>query len=175
MDPVAVYGAALSTVIALVGAGRFIYLKWSGRKEKKKVHVSLNYMITNDPKTREKVDIGFILFANLGKSTIVLKEVEYVGDGSRGSPGWYQEPDATYGLMKRVLPAVLKPGDVVELPLFYLAFFGHAFHRMIIRDIENYEYEIPPSEVEGMRRKLREKEANPRLQATGWGGGPAGS
>jgi hypothetical protein len=69
---------------------------------------------------------------------------------------------------------VLKPGDVVELPLFYLAFFGHTFHRMVIRDIENYEYEIPPSEVEGMRRKLREKEANSRLRPSGWDGGPAG-
>jgi hypothetical protein len=171
MDPVAVYGATLSTVIALVGAGRFIYVKWSDRREKKKVHVSFHHMITNDPKTKERVDIAFILFANLGESTIVLKEVEYFGDGSRGSPGWYQEPEATHGIMKRVLPAVLKPGDVVELPLFYLAFFDHAFHRMVVRDIENHEYEVPPSEVEGMRRRLGEKEASSRLQPSGPAGG----
>ncbi len=157
MDPVAVYGAVLSTVIALVAAGKFIHSKWSDTREKEKVHISLNHMITNDPKTKEKVDIAFILFANLGKSTVVLKEVEYFGDNSRGSPGWYQEPEATYGIMKRVLPAVLKPGEVVELPLFYLVFFSHEFEKMVIRDIEDREYRVPDREIQRIRHTLSNK------------------
>lgn len=162
-DPVAVYGAVLSTVIALVGAGHFIYTKWSDTREKEKINVSLNHMIVNDPKTKEKVDIAFILFANLGQSTIILKEVEYFGDNSRGSPGWYREPEATYGIMRRVLPVVLKPGDVAELPLFYLAFFSHDFRKMVVRDIEGREYVIPESEIQSIRRELKKVTANNRL------------
>jgi hypothetical protein len=158
MDPVAVYGAALSSVIALVGAGKFVHSWWSENREKEKVHISLNYMITNDPKTKKKVDIAFILFSNLGKSTIVLKEVEYTGENFTGSPGWYQEPEATYGIMKRVLPAVLKPGDVVELPLFYLAFFTHDFDKMILRDIENKQYIVPDREIQHLREKAKKNE-----------------
>ena len=157
MDPVAIYGAVLSTVIVVFSGGKYLYEKRLHHKEKDKIYISLNNMITNDPKTKEKVDIAFILFANLGKSTIVLKEVEYFGEKSKGSPGWYQEPEATYGLMKRVLPAVLKSGDVVELPLFYLAFFKHEYDRMILRDIEDKEYDVPKNDILRMRKKLNEK------------------
>lgn len=157
LDPIAIYGAILSTIIAFIGLGRFLYSKWSEKREKGKVHVSLNHMITNDPKSGDLVDIVFILFANLGKSTIVLKEIEYFGENSRGSPGWYQEPEAAHGIMKRVLPKVLNPGDVTELPLFYLAFFSKKFNKMFVKDIEDNKYLIPDTEIEKMRRKSDEK------------------
>jgi hypothetical protein len=153
MDYIALYAAGLSTVIAITGTARYLYNKRVLDKEKDKVHISLNKMITNKP-NGERVDIAFILFANLGKNTIVIKEVKFkTNDGGEGSPGWYEEPSATYGKMKRVLPAVLKTGDVVELPLFYYKLIDHSFTEMTLVDIENKIYHVPSQDLERIKRE----------------------
>ena len=123
-DWIGIYGAGLSSVIALVAAISYFSKDFRERRERKKVHVSLYRLIKRHPeRPEEKFPMIAILVANLGDARISIKSVEYCRAGdtshaSAGSAGWYEEPEAAYGRGKRILPAVLESGQTLDLPLF---------------------------------------------------------
>jgi hypothetical protein len=129
-DIIAIYGASLSSLIAIVAVARHFYIKNHEKKERLKLQTTLYLLNKIHPKTQKKFPIIVVLLANLGKERISIKGIEYEGKTkggvkTSGTPGWYEEPEAAYGVMKRLLPVVLESGQTKDLPIIPTGVFIH--------------------------------------------------
>ena len=119
---IAIYGAALSTLIVLVGGGRWLYVHATKRSERKKFRTDLYLLRKIDRTTKETHPIVVALLANLGKERIALKGLYYSGVAENGCEtsgcmGWYEQPDEAYGIRNRLLPLILESGQTADLPM----------------------------------------------------------
>jgi len=128
-DWIGIYGAILSTLIAIAAVFRWT-ISWRKREtEKKKLGTELYLLNKIDINTKKKHPVVVIMLANLGSERISIKGIEYSGSKSgmpsKGSPGWYEEPEARYGIQKRLLPVVLESGQTKDLPILSIGIFSH--------------------------------------------------
>ena len=78
-DWLGVYGAGLSTSLALIGIGRYVTRKWCAKRERAKFKTDLYLLRKIDKTTRKVHPIVTILLANLGTERLSLKSLEYEG------------------------------------------------------------------------------------------------
>src|SRR5918993_4607265 len=102
-DWIALYGAALSSVIALVACWRFIAQKLRWRRERSKFKTDLYFLRKIDRSTQKVHPIVVVLLANLGTERISVKSLEYEGISengleTQGGTDWYEQPEELYGI-----------------------------------------------------------------------------
>jgi hypothetical protein len=156
IDPVALYAAILSTVIAVIGAIRY-YLEWRAKyKEKSKIEVNADHLIVHNQKDGRRYDLIQLLVANLGREPVIIREVVARGPNQSSHPGWFKEPAATYGIRDQILPKELKPAESIELPLFYLALFKNQVDEIAVVDSYGREFKVSEFDLQRLRKKAEE-------------------
>lgn len=156
IDPVALYAAVLSTIIAVVGATRY-YFKWrSKHKEQTKISVHADHLIVHNQKDGRRYDLLHLLVTNLGREPVIIREVVAKGPNHSTHPGWFKEPAATYGIRDQILPKKLQPADSVELPLFYMAIFRNQIDEIAVMDSDGREFKVSDFDLQRLRREAEE-------------------
>lgn len=153
-DWIAIYAALLSTVIALVASIRFIVRKVKAWKERAKFQTDLYFLRKVDRSTKEVHPIVVVLLANLGTERISLKSLEYQGIAENeiettGCMGWYEQPEALFGIRNRLLPIVLESGQTADLPMVQIG---------VITRIKNLKIWL--TDFDGHRHYLAENDIN---------------
>ena len=121
-DWIALYGAMLSSLIAIVASWRFVAHKLHTRRERLKFQTDL-YFLRKIDRTSQKIHpIVVVLLANLGTERVSLKSLEYEGIAendlkTQGGMGWYEQPEELFGIRNRLLPCVLDSGQTFDLPM----------------------------------------------------------
>ena len=118
LDPIAVYGAVLSTLIVLVAVFRFLAERRRRRKERRKFRSDLYFLRKIDRNSKKVHPIVVVLLANLGSERLSFKSLKYAGVSKLGGPvtgtmGWYEQPEELYGIRNRLLPLVLESGETI--------------------------------------------------------------
>ncbi|MFZ3091420.1 MAG: hypothetical protein WA240_12460 [Nitrospirota bacterium] len=121
-DWIAIYGALLSTIIAVVASFRFIARRIRARRERAKFQTDMYFLQKIDRNTKEVHPIVVVLLANLGSERIALKSLDYQGIAENGLEttgcmGWYEQPEELFGIRNRLLPLVLESGKTADLPM----------------------------------------------------------
>jgi hypothetical protein len=121
-DWIALYGAVLSTLIAITALAKYFHLNWRLNKERSKLEISLYFLRKVDRTTKEVHPIVVVLLANLSSTRFSIKSLEYEGitqNGQKvtGSMGWYEQPEELYGIRNRLLPVALESGQTADLPM----------------------------------------------------------
>lgn len=156
IDPVALYAAILSTVIAVVEATRY-YLEWRAKyKEKTKIEVSADHLIVHNQKDDRRYDLIQLLVTNLGRESVIIQEVVARGPKQSSHPGWFKEPAAAYGIRDQILPKQLKPAESIDLPLFYLAIFRNQIDEIVVVDSDGREFKVSEFDLQRLRRNAEE-------------------
>lgn len=161
-DLIGLYGAVLSTAIIAVAVWRHFYRARKIKREKAKVQFTLYLLNKVDRNTKKTFPIVVVMLANLGTERVSFKGLHYTGISNHGSkctgtPGWYEEPEAAYGIMKRLLPVVLESGQTVDLPMLTTSVFkNNKDLRIWLEDFDNNKRYIPDSEVSDMQKKVTE-------------------
>jgi hypothetical protein len=156
-DWAGVYGALLSTTIALVACVRFLSGKLRAHRERGKLQTSLYFLSKVDQRTRETHPIVVVLVANLGAERIALKSLKYSGVAENGFPvngstGWYEQPEEAFGIRRRLLPAVLESGQTVDLPLVEIGVITRQTDlKMWLTDFGGRRYYVPEGDIQQMR------------------------
>jgi hypothetical protein len=157
---IAIYGAGLSTLIAVVAPVRFIARKIRAHREKAKFQTDLYFLRKVDKSTKKTYPIIVVLLANLGKERISLKSLEYQGIAENGmettgSMGWYEQPDELFGIRNRLLPIVLESGQTADLPMIEIGVLkGIKNLRIWLTDFDGKRYYIAENDIEKMRRDV---------------------
>ncbi len=161
-DWIGLYGALLSTAIAVVATWRHFHRAQKIEREKAKVQFTLYLLNKLDRNTKKAFPIVVVMVANLGTERVSFKRMHYSGIANpggkcTGTPGWYEEPEAAYGIMKRLLPVVLESGQTVDLPLLSAAVFKNIDNLEIwMEDFDDKKFYISGKEVADMQRKVAE-------------------
>jgi hypothetical protein len=157
---VALYGAVLSTIIALVAGIKWLLSKYKTRKEIKKFKTDLYFLKKIDRRTKKVHPIVVVLLANLGKHRISLKSLEYSGLSENGlnttgSMGWYEQPDEVYGIRKRLLPIVLESGQTADLPMIHIGVITRTKNLKIwFTDFDDKRHYLEERDIEKVRRDI---------------------
>jgi hypothetical protein len=157
---IAIYGAGLSTLIALVASLRFTVRKIRAFRERAKFQTDLYFLRKVDKSTKKVYPIVVVLLANLGKERISLKSLEYKGISENGlettgSMGWYEQPDEMFGIRNRILPTVLESGQTADLPMIEIGVLKRIKNLQIwLTDFDGKLYYIAENDIEKMRRNI---------------------
>src|SRR3972149_4021106 len=168
-DWLAIYGALLSTIIALVASITFFASKRKKSQERAKFQTDLYLLRKIDRSTKEIHPIVVVLLANLGKERISLKNLEFEGvaeNGLRttGCLGWYEQPEELFGIRNRLLPIVLESGQTADLPMIGIGTITRIKNlKMWLADFDGNRYYLDEKDIEEVRRdiekfQLHEKE-----------------
>ncbi len=157
-DWIAIYGAVLSSVIALVAWCRFVARKLHTRRERKKFQTDLYFLRKVDRATRKVHPIIVVLLANLGTERVSLKSLEYAGIDENGIEtngvmGSYEQPEERYGIRNRLLPCVLESGQTADLPMVEIGVVtrNHGL-KIWLTDFDDRRYYIEERDIENVRR-----------------------
>src|SRR3990172_585609 len=125
-DWLGIYGALLSTIIALVASISFFARRRKKIQERAKFQTDLYFLRKIDRSTKEIHPIVVVLLANLGNERISLKNLECEGIAENslkttGCMGWYEQPEELFGIRKRLLPLVLERGQTADLPMIEIS------------------------------------------------------
>jgi hypothetical protein len=159
-DWIAVYGAALSTIIVIVATVRFVIKKALARDERKKFQTDLYFLRKVDRNTKEIHPIVVILLANLGTERISLKSLEYEGISENGLEttgcmGWYEQPEELFGIRKRLLPLVLESGQTADLPMVEIGVITRVKNlKLWLTDFANRRHYIDESDINKVRHEV---------------------
>lgn len=171
-DWIAIYGAVLSTIIALVAFFKFIEQKIRVRKERAKFQTDLYFLRKVDRSTKEVHPIVVVLLANLGSERIALKSLYYQGIAENGLEttgclGWYEQPEELFGIRNRLLPLVLESGKTADLPMveigvltriknlkIWLTDFDGRRHYLAENDITNVKNDVEKFLLEHKASKI---------------------
>jgi hypothetical protein len=157
---IAIYGALLSTIIALAGLVRFIVKKIRARKERAKFQTDLYFLRKVDRSTKEVHPIVVVLLANLGSERISLKSLEYQGIaenglGTTGCMGWYEQPEELFGIRNRLLPIVLESGQTADLPMVQIGILTRITDLKIwLTDFEGRRYYVAENDIRKVRHDV---------------------
>ena len=156
----AFYGAALSSVIAIVAVVRYIARKLRSRKERAKFQTDLYFLRKIDRNTKQVHPIVVVLLANLGTQRISLKSLDYEGIAENnlkmtGGMGWYEQPEELYGIRNRLLPLVLEDGQTADLPMVEIGVLLRVRQLKIwLTDFDDHRYYIEDRDIEKVRRDV---------------------
>lgn len=159
-DWIALYGAVLSSVIAMVASWRFLAGKLLDRRELRKFQTDLYFLRKVDRSTKEVHPIVVVLLANLGAARISLKSLEYEGISenglkTQGTMGWYEQPEELYGIRRRLLPCVLESGQTADLPMVQIGVISRIRDLKIwLTDFTNRRFYIESRDIENVRREV---------------------
>jgi len=156
LDPIALYAAIVSTVVACKIIIRY-YMEWKHRKtERSKVIVNMQHITVHNTIDGKKFELLPLLVSNLGRESVIIKEVVARGPGYSSNPGWYREPAATYGIQEQILPKELKPGESVELPLFTIDIFRNQIDEIAVIDSDEKKFKVSVLDFSRMKTKAEE-------------------
>jgi hypothetical protein len=168
-DWIALYGAALSSIIAVVASWRFIARKLREWRELRKFKTDLYFLKKNDRTSREVHPIVVVLLANLGTARISLKSLEYEGIAenglkTQGAMGWYEQPEELFGIRNRLLPCVLESGQTTDLPMVEIGVISKIRDLKIwLTDFDDRRFYIEERDIENVlldvQRYLEKKKA----------------
>ena len=156
-DWIALYGAALSSVIALVACWRFIAQKLRWRRERSKFKTDLYFLRKIDRSTQKVHPIVVVLLANLGTERISVKSLEYEGISengleTQGGTDWYEQPEELYGIRNRLLPRVLDSGETADLPMIQIGVLTRVRALKIwLTDFNDFRYYIDDRDIAKVR------------------------
>lgn len=159
-DYVAIYGAALSTIIVLVALFKFIAQKIRVRKERAKFQTDLYFLQKVDRSTKEVHPIVVVLIANLGTERVALKSLNYQGvteNGieTTGCMGWYEQPEELFGIRNRLLPIVLESGQTADLPMIQIGVITRIKNLKIwLTDFSERRYYIAEEDIVNVKRNV---------------------
>jgi len=157
---IALYGAVLSSLIAVVASWRFVARKLRERHELQKFQTDLYFLRKIDRTTRKVHPIVVVLLANLGASRVSLKGLEYEGiteNGlkTQGAMGWYEQPEELYGIRNRLLPCVLESGQTVDLPMVEIGVITRIRDLKIwLTDFDDRRFYIEKQDIAKVRRDI---------------------
>lgn len=159
-DWIAIYGASLSTAIAIVAFAKTIFKKMKANKERNKFQSDLYLLQKVDKSTKEVFPIVVVLLANLGTERIALKSLDYSGvteNGIKttGCMGWYEQPEELYGIRNRLLPAILDSGETADLPIIEIGTITRTTDLKIwLTDFESRRYYLADADIEKVKRDI---------------------
>lgn len=159
-DWIALYGAVLSTVVAVIGGGHYLWNRHKKKRELRKFQTDLYFLRKIDRTTGKVEPIVAVLLANLGSSRISIKSLNYEGIAendlaTRGSMGWYEQPEEAYGIRKRLLPCVLEPGQTADLPMIYIGVITKVKNLKIwLTDFDERRFYIEQRDIEKVRHDI---------------------
>ena len=157
---IAIYGAGLSTIIALVASLRFIARKIRARKERAKFQTDLYLLRKVDRSTKEVHPIVVVLLANLGRERISLKTLEYKGIAENGLEttgcmGWYEQPEELFGIRNRLLPIVLESGQTADLPMVEIGILTRIKNLKIwLTDFDGRRHYLSDNDINKVKRDV---------------------
>lgn len=169
-DWIALYGALLSTLIAVAGTVMFLAKKAKERRERSKFQTDLYLLRKVDRKSKETHPIVVVFLANLGTERIALKSLEFDGVAENGlqttgSMGWYEQPEEVYGIRNRLLPIVLESGKTADLPMVEIGVITRVQNlRIWLTDFDGRRYYIDQNDISKVRHDV-EKFLAERKQA----------
>lgn len=146
IDWVAIYGAALSTLITVIAGICWIHKQYKKHLEKNKFSTMLYLLRKIDKDTKKVHPVIVLMIANLGTEKIAFKSLEYDGIAENecrvhGNVGWYEEPEAAYGIRNRLLPTIIESSDVKDLPILSLGIFSNTRNlRIWLTDFDDKKY-----------------------------------
>lgn len=156
-DWIAIYGALLSTIIALIATIRFIAHKISAWKERAKFQTDLYLLRKVDRSTKEVHPIVVVLLANLGAERIALKSLDYQGIAENGLEttgcmGWYEQPEELFGIRNRLLPIVLESGKTADLPMVQIGVLTRVKNLKIwLTDFDGHRHYLAENDINKVR------------------------
>lgn len=159
-DWIALYGAVLSSLIAVVASWRIIARKIYERRELRKFQTDLYFLRKVDRITQKVHQIIVVLLANLGTVRVSLKSLEYegfAGNGKKtqGGMGWYEQPEELYGIRNRLLPCVLESGQTADLPMLEIGVISRVHDLKIwLTDFEDRRFYIKEGDIANVRREV---------------------
>ena len=159
-DWIAIYGAFLSTLIAIVATWRFFAGKVREKRELGKFQTDLYFLRKVDRSTKKVHPIIVVLLANLGSVRVSLKSLEYEGIAenglkTKGSMGWYEQPEEIYGIRNRLLPCVLESGQTADLPMVEIGVIKRVKDLKIwLTDFNERRYYIAERDISSVRREV---------------------
>lgn len=161
-DWIALYGAALSSVIAIVATWRYIVAKIKSHRERQKFQTDLYFLRKIDRASQKVHPIVVVLLANLGTERISLKSLEYEGVTESGLPtqgsmGWYEQPEELYGIRNRLLPKILESGETADLPMIEIGVITRINNlRIWLTDFNDRRYYLADKDIAEAKRKVEE-------------------
>lgn len=159
-DWIAIYGAVLSSIIALIATVRYVAGKIVIWKEKKKFQTDLYFLRKIDRNSKEVHPIVVVLLANLGAERISLKSLEYEGIAENGLEttgcmGWYEQPEELFGIRKRLLPVVLESGQTADLPMVQIGVITRVKNLNIwLTDFADRRYYIDERDIRKVKQDV---------------------
>jgi hypothetical protein len=157
---IAIYGALLSTIIAVVLSFTFIARKIKAWRERAKFQTDLYFLRKVDRNTTKIHPIVVVLLANLGLERIALKSLEYQGIAENGLEttgcmGWYEQPEELFGIRNRLLPVVLESGKTADLPMVQVGVITRIKNLKIwLTDFDDRRYYLAEKDIEKVRRDV---------------------
>ena len=157
---IALYGAALSTILALVALVKYFRQKVQARKERAKFQTDLYFLRKIDRSTKKVHPIVVVLLANLRSARISLKSLEYQGIAENGlettgGMGWYEQPEELFGIRNRLLPIVLESGQTADLPMVEIGVLTRIKNLKIwLTDFDGRRYYIAENDINEVRRDV---------------------
>lgn len=159
-DWIALYGAGLSTLIAVVASWRFLSRKRGEERELRKFQTDLYFLRKIDRTTGKVHPIVVVLLANLGSSRVSLKSLAYEGVTENGLKtggfmGWYEQPEELYGIRNRLLPCVLESGQTTDLPMVQIGVITRTRGLKIwLTDFSDRKFYIEDRDIDKVRRDI---------------------
>ncbi|MGN7437673.1 MAG: hypothetical protein ACTHOO_03440 [Alcanivorax sp.] len=159
-DWIGIYGAILSTMLTIVAGIKYLYLTYKKRTEKKKFSTFFYLLRKKDKRTGDIFPVVVLMIANLGTERISFKSVYFSGIAEHGgqmtgSPGWYEEPEAAYGINNRLLPVVLESGQVADLPLLNTGIFtGNKDLKIWLTDFDDKKHYIKKEQINMAKQQI---------------------
>jgi hypothetical protein len=142
-DLVPVGEVALPWILAIAG-GITSIIQWRrNRRERRKILVNAHIETIHNKTDGRIFHLIPLLISNVGREPVILKEIVFSGPGHNGSPGWFREPGAAYGLREQLLPREIKPAESVELPLLSVAIFRNEISEIAIVDSDDVKHKLP--------------------------------
>lgn len=155
-----IYGATISTIIALVAFFKFIAQKIRVRKERAKFQTDLYFLQKVDRSTKGVHPIVVVLLANLGSERIALKSLDYQGIAENGQEitgclGWYEQPEELFGIRNRLLPLVLESGKTADLPMIEIGILTNIKNLKIwLTDFDGHHYYLAENDIINVRNDV---------------------
>jgi len=156
MDPLAAYGAALSTLLAIAGSIKWWRERRTIELERTKIRFSAEPLITHNERDGMRFDVVQFTVSNLGRETVILDRIEASLKNGSATPGVFREPAAYYGIRDRCLPYALKEGETVELPLFYMMLFSQDVKSVVLFDSDDNRHVLSDDNIAELKTKAEE-------------------
>src|SRR6266511_3390919 len=132
MDPLALYGAILSTVLAIVAGGKGAHSWWAKKKERRKLWIHMSELTIHNKSDRREFHMLPISVSNLAREPVIIREIITRGPRHAAYPGVFREPGAAYRIEERVLPKRLDPGATEVFCLFYASIFRSQIDEVVV-------------------------------------------